>query len=242
MRPATFIGQSHTQCIIEAMIVSGHHVHWGVLADAKGKSMLIEEDGKPRFESSTARQLRQKADESDFCASTIAGNAHNIIGFMALHPPFDFEMPGVDVPLNRNARIIPHRTMRVSLLKVLNQYDFKFVDALFEIVPEIKLHIQSPAPTYDNELCMSLIDPYFRQIHPEAEIADPWIRLKLWKLHSDLFREKFAGKGVGFLEVPPESLDLNGFLLPSYVSESSSTHANIRYGQLVVEQVQRLRQ
>jgi hypothetical protein len=242
MRPATFIGQSHTQCIIEAMIAGGHHVHWGCVTDAQGRSMLIEEDGKVLFEAGTARQLRQKADESDFCASTIAGNAHNVIGFMALSPPFDFEMPGVDAPLNGNARIIPYRTMRASLLKLLNQSDFKFVDALFEVLPEIQFHIQSPAPPRDNDLCMSLIDPYFRKAHPEAEVADPWLRLKLWKLHSDLFRVKFAQKGAGFVEVPPESLDLNGFLLPSYVNEKSSTHANVRYGQLVVDQIRRLRQ
>jgi hypothetical protein len=185
--------------------------------------------------------LRRKAGESDFCASTIAGNAHNVVGFIATRPPFDFETPGLSAPLNPNARQVPYQTVRASLLNFLNRFDFKLVDALFDVIPYIKLHVQSPAPLQDNTLSLSLMDPYFKEAYPDAELSDAWLRLKLWKLHSDLFRDKFAAKGAGFLEVPPESLNSDGFLLPHYVSEISSTHANTKYGMLVVQQIQKVR-
>ena len=234
------IGHSHTQCIVEALQARSASVGWGAVGRPSGGSPVVATPDGYRLEPELAAGLRAQIGPGTLCISTIAGNAHNVLTLVAADPPFDFRAPGSPEPIDPDAVPIPYTSVRLSFGKTLAEGDLTMLQAAAAAVPEMRVQIESPPPLRDGALILSRMDPYLVERYPEAEIASPGLRMKMWRLHSDLVREACHGLGISVLGVPEEAQDPDGFLRPEFAHPTSSTHANTAYGALVADQIARL--
>lgn len=234
------IGHSHTQCIVEALQARSASVGWGAVGRPTGGSPVVVTADGLRLEPELVAGLRAQIGPATLCVSTIAGNAHNVLTLVAADPPFDFRTPSGTEPVDPDAVLIPYASVRLSFGKVLAEGDLTMLEATAVAVPEMRVHVESPPPLRDGALILSRMDPYFVERYPEAAVAAPGLRMKMWRLHSDLVREACHGLGIVVLPVPGEAQDEDGFLRPEYSHPTSSTHANTAYGALVADQIARL--
>ncbi|GJD51609.1 hypothetical protein OPKNFCMD_4364 [Methylobacterium crusticola] len=240
MADILLIGHSHTQSIVQALQARSAAVGWGVVGMPSGANPVVATGEGYRLDPGVAAGLRRQVGPETLCISTIAGNAHNVLALMATEPPFDFMTPGGAEPVSPRAELVPYASVRLSFRTILDEGDLSMLHATGLAVPEMRYHLESPPPLRDGDLIRSRMDQYFIQTYPEAQVADSWLRLKMWRLHSALFAEACETLGIAFLPAPPEAVDPDGFLRPEFAHETSSTHANVAYGALVADQIERL--
>ncbi len=241
-RPAEtlLIGHSHTQAIVQAFQARSAPVGWGTLNTASGESPVVRTAEGDHLRPDIAAALRRRIGPGTLCVSTIAGNAHNVLAMIAADPPFDFHTPGGLEPVDEAAHLIPYGSVRRSFEATLADGDLSMLRAASAALPEMRVHVESPPPLRDNGLIRARMDRYFVDAHPGAEVADPWLRLKMWRLHSAVTRAACEGLGIAVLPAPAEAADADGFLLPDFADDRSATHANAAYGALVAEQIEAL--
>ncbi len=175
--------------------------------------------------------------------STCGGNAHNFIGLIESEPPFDFLTPEDfgDVRLsNSGYMMIPFGSVKSILHNSLKIGDFTLLEAVKRSIPSLKFHLESPPPPKSNNDMLERLDPFFLTQYPKVKITDPYIRLKIYRLHSHLYKIKCRSMGIHFISAPRKCIDTDGFIKPEYISETSSTHTNKAYGQLVIDQLKEI--
>ncbi|MBO0662528.1 GSCFA domain-containing protein [Jiella sp. CQZ9-1] len=97
--------------------------------------------------------------------------------------------------------------------------------------------LAAPAPKADEDHILRGAETPFREAGIENVGVTPApVRLKLWELQQRTLTEFCAEIGVKFLPNPEGTRNADGFLEPAYYGRDSS-HANVAYGGLVVEQL-----
>lgn len=236
MRPAILIGMSHTEVIQAAFKELDLPLTWVPALAPAGESPIVRTEGGVVLNSVIMDRMKRALSPSSVIFSTVGGNAYNVLTMMVQGKPFDFISPDVSRPLNLEADIVPYGTIKAKLEDAMSPKDLAVFEAAAEAFP-IWGHIESPPPTKDSDFIKAHIDTYFRQKFPDAKVADPWLRLKMWKLHSRLFQEHCAKRKIRFIRRPDAAVDKDGFLLQELVSPISATHTNIAYGRLVATQL-----
>ena len=127
--------------------------------------------------------------------------------------------------------------MRQSLHAQM-RHALAILTALAPSLPHRLWHVQSPPPLPDNDH-IRLHPTHFADQVAELGISPPSLRMKLWVLQSEIYRDHCEAMGIGFLPVPDDAMDAQGFLdqrgwLPD------PAHANAWYGELVVRQLDAL--
>ena len=103
----------------------------------------------------------------------------------------------------------------------------------------------APKPLSHIKSCI-LQDKYFTDIAKSLGveidslvITSDSLRLELWNILAELLANSARELGANFLSAPASSRDAFGMLLPEY-SASDVTHANSKYGMLLIEELQKL--
>jgi len=236
-----FFGQSHTICILEAAKEDpSFSCNWvPFIPDTSGASIAMDSQGY-RLNLPTEELLSETPSNNAVVISTCGGNAHNFISLIETGPPFDFLFPednSLPAPCNSSAAMIPFELIKTTLYNSLKIGDFTLLEATKRNTPSIKFHLESPPPPKSNELILERLDPFFLSQYPKVKITTPSVRLKMYKLHSLLYKVKCISMGIEFIPTPLSSMDKDGFLKTEFISETSSTHANKAYGQLVIDQL-----
>ena len=173
-----------------------------------------------------------------FVFDCVSGNEYYFIGLVNHPRRFDFVLPSrPELPLAPGAEIIPSDLMRRSLHAQM-RHALAILTALAHSLPCRFWHVQSPPPLPDNDH-IRLHPTHFAAQVAEHGISPPGLRMKLWVLQSEIYRDHCQATGIGFLPVPDEATDAGGFLdrrgwLPD------PAHANNWYGELVVRQLDAL--
>ncbi len=173
-----------------------------------------------------------------FLFDCVSGNEYHFIGLVNHPRPFDFVLPSrPELPLGRGTEIIPSDLMRQSLQAQM-RHALAILTALARSLPHRFWHVQSPPPLPDNDH-IRLHPTHFADQVAEHGISPPSLRMKLWVLQSEIYRDHCEAMGIGFLPVPDGAVDAEGFLdqrgwLPD------PAHANNWYGELVVRQLDAL--
>ncbi|MCJ2043552.1 hypothetical protein MKK58_03235 [Methylobacterium sp. J-078] len=89
------------------------------------------------------------------------------------------------------------------------------------------IYLETPPPIGDNEYIRA--HPSWAAGLMNEGIADPLVRYKLWRIHSQLIQEACEKHGVRFISLPSSVLDERGFLHPS-AYDGDVMHANAWYG------------
>ena len=172
------------------------------------------------------------------------GNEHNSVYFFHAAYEFDFTSRYVARIVGR-AQIVTQRKVKQRFRELsLNDLDLT-VKAIAAAKPRKLALLGTPPPKHDNEKLRSLLarEPVLLEwvkalkATPETiGITDPFVRLKLWYLLQDMFREAAEKYGGIFIAAPAEAQDENGFLKEELWAPDV-THANAEYGRLMLDKV-----
>jgi hypothetical protein len=109
-------------------------------------------------------------------------------------------------------------------------------------------HMRELRATYDCPITHLCTPPPFRAIGDGTKLPTVFqsnlhlgvspapLRRKLYELSCDIIRSECANIDIGFMGVPDGVTDAEGYLLDMYCSQDP-THANKRYGALVLRQI-----
>jgi len=158
--------------------------------------------------------------------------------------PFDFILPNEpELPLIEGAEIIPYHAMRSMLAENVRRtyMPLRSIRAFTDLP---LYHVAPPPPIRDSETVAALLgdNPFSKDFGAAIRqygIPTRHLRYKSWRTFSDLVRETCSEVGCGFIDVPPESQDEEGFLREEYRAKDP-VHANDAYGILVIRQLQAL--
>jgi hypothetical protein len=233
MERAIIIGQSHTGAIAQALAaerssVSGISVH---RLGAEGEQDVITLRDAMSLVSDLDGQVR--------IFLSMLGTFHNILGLLRSGEDFDFLIDCDDAPDPAASARIPYRAVESA-----------FAQHLTESVKILKLQaaaksplflLSTPPPKQDNGFILERFLRQKKQSYRGKGIAEygverPESRLKLWSLEARLTAAWAAGEGMHFVAPPGEALSSDGFLDVNFYADDA-THANARYGALVVDQI-----
>jgi len=182
-----------------------------------------------------ARELRARALAADLVFVSISGNAHNMLGLAEPPVPLDFHHPALpQFAIREDVEIVPYRMIRsvfesaLSGVRVYYRYLTKLLDRpMFQCEP--------PPPKASEAFILEHAGS-FASMLKTTRVAPASVRMKMWKLQSDVMQAMCKETGIGFLPCPPESLDVDGFLAER-LQAKDATHANAHYGALVLRQL-----
>jgi hypothetical protein len=178
--------------------------------------------------------FKEKLDKNSHFISMLGGNDHNSIGLIEHPKRFDFLEPGQNVAeIEPDRDLIPYDALRAMLQQRLDSY-LRWLSELAPVFAGKKLHLCSPPPVPSDEHIRKFPDIFERILN--RGVTPARIRAKLYNIHSDIFRECCLKLGVDFIPPPSNALDDDGFLRPEYWN-SDPTHANLRYGRLLLKQI-----
>jgi hypothetical protein len=170
-------------------------------------------------------------------ALAIAGNDHNVLGLLNHPRRFDFVLPTEpELPLLDDHEVVPAALIEGALARLV-EYPIALTKALAHALPCRVVYLQSPPPIPSAEHIARHPDEMFRAELERRGVAPPSLRLKLWKLHSAVWRRACDEAGVPILPPPPEAVDAAGFLAARAWGRDA-THGNEWYGDLVISQVE----
>ena len=170
-------------------------------------------------------------EQGDAVFCSISGGLHNHYGLFEIGPAFEI-----------NGRTPPRTTLGVELIGESLLYHL-FKKALADEVIK-KAHRSAPCRTFhlavrppgrENEpieRCLA------HRLKGRALLA-PHIRLQMYQIETMAMRDLCTEIGTTFVEPPAEALDGDGFLVRDYWGEDT-LHANEKYGELVLRQVEEL--
>jgi hypothetical protein len=170
---------------------------------------------------------------------SVLGTYHNILGLLRSGPDFDFLLDERDAPYEPAQWRVPHRALASA-------FEQTFVEAKpvrkIRAAARVPIYLlSSPPPKQSNAFILERLLRQKKQSYRGRTIRDVGVeralsRLKLWKLESRLMASWAEGQGISFVPAPAEAFDSDGFLREELYSDDA-THANARYGALVVKQI-----
>jgi len=95
--------------------------------------------------------------------------------------------------------------------------------------------MESP-PVFEHEELPQDDPGFYHLFGADAAFSPPWLRYKLWRVHSGIIAAHCRDIGIEFIPYPPEAVDARGFMLAAY--HGAPAHANPAYGALVLAQMQ----
>lgn len=237
MKKISVIGHSHVNALKRAVDHPKYDAFSLNIATPKGLVDLSEKRltlfGKDYF--------RTYASSSNTIALCWRGNFHNA-KFLIETEKFDILSSGEN-PDSIQSRLVPvtrfqqafHNNLE-DLSIILNFLSTVFIGKLVVIPP--------PPPHQSNEAIKQKIldEVAFRQFIDRCgidsnslNIINKNLRMKLWKIYADVYKEITDSYGAHFLTPPNSTLDDSGFLLPNYFQ--NATHASGDYGRKVLDQL-----
>ena len=186
----------------------------------------------------------------DLVFSSIGGNEHFVFGLLQQEIPYDFVLknePKLPVIVTENT--IAYETIKEILCRRMKGQLCAL--ALLKEQCASLYHIESPPPIFDTKHILAHLDKEFRLkvekrrkdsqlVHlDESVVAPPYLRYKLWRLQSEIFKEACEQMEISFIPAPANTMDENGFLKQQYWF-NDATHGNVAYGEEVLQVLEKI--
>lgn len=225
------VGNSHLACVLLAARAQGKQIDAVVLKESRYfgeiREGIIVLNSTKRFPKEAVEMLAQGP-----VFSFIGGTRHISLGATATPEPLDFVLPDdPDLPLDGEAEIVPANAIRAYLTRRIRRY-LRKLEELRDVATGPVYHFDAPPPP-PHEWFLDIDDP--RRAAKRGRLNQVrLVRYKLWRLHSDIVRERAERIGVTFVPCPAAALG-DHCLRPEFIHNGS--HANEAYGALVLEQM-----
>lgn len=239
--PARIIGLSHTNALRSGLASKPPALQERFdiihMLRAVPDKQFLHADGAVKYLNPVLQQrLGLPADSKQPIFSMVGGNAHNFMGLFQHPTPYDIVLPEqAGLPLAPGAEIVTCDYAGKVLHGMLGK-DLACLQALRDATQGPVYHLESPPPVFDNDFCKQNLPPAFlAERYAAMDIAPPFLRYKLWRLHSRILRQACEHSGIAFIACPSASMDESGFLRRAYYIDP--LHGNAAYGELVLEQI-----
>ena len=190
---------------------------------------MLYGEGSPRLNPALAVML------DDFVVSTVGGSAHDMIGLVQHPRRFDFVLPErPDLPLDTEAEIIPAEAIAKTITLKMEDEQLDLLRALAQPGRRV-VHVESPPPSAPGERLAEEMGMLPYAAKPNLGPSSVWLRYKLWRAHSAIWRQACEAAGVEFLAHPRAALVDDCYLRADLYDHPC--HANASYGELVLQQL-----
>ncbi|NWK95770.1 hypothetical protein DM806_08790 [Sphingobium lactosutens] len=169
---------------------------------------------------------------------SLHGNFHNVISLIENPVPFSVgdteqgHVPGDDA-IDRV--FIPEDMMRAFVEAELQATTFIHFPKLVAHFAAAKIfHLCAPPPSGDQAHIRNFPGVFKDQLH--LRVSPLPLRLKLYRIQCELFRQACDQHGISFVDVPDAALSDSGALKRDYWNDDP-THGNLQYGRLVIDQM-----
>jgi hypothetical protein len=226
------IGGSHMVCVLEAAEEAGSPLQ---AIGLKARAFMDVANEPEILESDTLdRKTVNKHGGPVF--SFVGGIRYLSLG-VARHPtPYDFILPAApELPLDPGAELLPYRALREKLEHDDGRH-LETLERIAEVADGPVYQFESPPPPPQAWLEKRSAEKTSRD--RTHELPAPYVRYKLWRVYSELVQEVADRVGARFIPHPSEAVDGEGFLKEGL--SKNPTHANSRYGALVLGQLRSL--
>jgi hypothetical protein len=160
------------------------------------------------------------------------GSEYTVFGLLEAPVRFDFMTPG-DSEVESDRGLIPYALVKATLQRAMKR---------------AITHTRELRALYSCPMTYLCTPPPFRSIAEGARlpkifeanlhlgVSPARIRMKLYDLHIEIAKEACSELGIDVLGVPDGCTDEEGYLRQEYCGHDP-THANERYGALVLQQI-----
>ncbi|QUT04359.1 hypothetical protein KFK14_14940 [Sphingobium phenoxybenzoativorans] len=235
MRKIVCFGNSHTMALSQAVSLREYNksileIYW-----LKNKSKESERGDITEIE---AIDIISNLGVNDIITISIIGTYHNIVGLLKHDTPFDFLLKdGDDIYASDDIAVIPYNAIRDEFDLIINSN--QSIEKLIKAGSCPTYLLATPPPKEDNSFMAKCTKKYRGRPLNEALINDAHIRLRLWTLEMQRIEIWCQKIGAKWLFPPQQAITNNGYLKPEYYADDI-THANARYGELVLQQIEAL--
>lgn len=237
-RKILIVGDSHTDAIKRAIKLRKANIPHHISAYRFSKLKDGQPFGDMSLEEVAAQAQQMEAD--DVLVSTIGGNQHQVFGLIQHPRPFDFHLPGSELPMQPESEVIPYRMMWDVFAGGLRGRDGSQMRHLRQAASCRMVHLTPPPPKEDEAHILRRFESHFaKQGLAEQGVTAAPLRLKLWLLQVRVLQALSAEIGITLLPPPPGTQTDDGYLKPEYYA-NDATHANGEYGALVLLQLEEL--
>ena len=199
-------------------------------------------DGKPEIKVHTQflnllNSISKNA-EPNMLFSVIDGNEHSLLS-MIQHPvPYDFILPThPEMEITKGSQIIPYAVVEGQILDKIKQA-LLALRLIKSFHPYLQVfHVLPPSPIASEKQIMNQPEVFAQHI-ARYGVSPASLRLKYYLAYQSIITREAEKIGVRILTAPEKSMDKYGFLLEDYWF--AATHANVKYGKLVVDQINKL--
>jgi hypothetical protein len=183
-------------------------------------------------------KLIGKLGPNDVVLSVIGGNQHAVYSTIQHQLPFDFLEPGEAALPDPSRKIIPYRAVEMAFASGLRRGDGRSLEAIRAATTARVVHIIPPPPKADNAFIHEHHESLFASEGLASRgVSSPGLRLKFWKLQTRVLEMLCSEFGIEVMMPPAKTVDSRGFLRPEYYARDA-THANWRYGERVVREIE----
>jgi hypothetical protein len=229
-------GDSHTASLIRAQEFNERngayrHIEIFRLKKTKGEGTIGD------IETDVFLKTIENLTADDYIFSAVGGNQYAVISTIRPSPPFTFASDGHDtIEILQNV-IIPRSVISQYLSTGIYGSDGKLLDAITKSTKAKIVHLIPPPPKQSNDFIKSSHETRFKEAGLDRlGVSSPELRIKCWKLQREILHDLCDRLGIAALDPPQESLAPGGFL-DEFFYGKDATHANRRYGELVLKQI-----
>ena len=176
--------------------------------------------------------------KDDIVVISLLGTLHNILGLLQHEEGFDFYLPENSAKdVCGEVTLIPNACLSAKFDELMRRN--KLLAEIAKHAPCSVYHLSTSAPKKSNHFIADHASIYRGEEVSEANITLPNLRLKLWKIEMSILEKLCLEWGLKFLTVPEYALCDDGFLKECFYADDV-THANTKYGELVLEKLKML--
>ncbi len=230
-RKILVVGSSHTAVIAKA--ASGMDS-----LNALWVKNPKRDDGPGDITVQQASEAVAALNSSDILAITWVGTYHNIFGLAQHEQPFDFFEPRSSEEPDLTRELIPYGTLRRQFATTIGRDSFTR-----KIGGNTKANVvllATPPVKGDDDFIRAKLKNYRGHNVEQAGVTPAFIRAKLWRLEMSCIESYCSDINVEFLPAPEAAFTEEGFLRTDLYG-SDATHANVKYGAMVVDQLLQLK-
>jgi len=183
--------------------------------------------------------LLSTLEEKDMVVSMIGGNQHQVFSLVQHPVPFRMFTKGEIVRLNDLPAVtIPYNQIWEYFESGLSSRDGSRIKQLKAAVKCKIFHLVPPPPKEDSVHVLKRHEAKFINAGIQEKGVSPApLRLKIWQLQVDVLEKLTAEWGVTLLPNPTGTRCEKGYLDQEYYA-NDATHANMKYGELVLSQLE----
>jgi len=205
------------------------NIHWMLSV----KNGMVR--GDLRYED--ALTIASNLSENDLLVISLLGTSHNLFGLIEHEIPFFFSDADQSEHNGPEKHLIPFNLMYDMFVEFSKKN--KRIPELRKATKAKVIHLMTPPPKGDNDFIKSKISRYRDKVLGEHSINSPTIRLKLWQIEMQALQNVCEEYGIYIVPTPEPAFDTGGFLRADYYG-GDATHANMKYGKLVLSQLEKL--